>query len=38
MRPMCGEQIRDRKRAVDLKLMVDLNKFIDRLAPADSAH
>ena len=38
MRAMCGVQLRDRKRAKDLKLLVDLNKFIDRLAPADSTH
>ena len=36
VRAMCGVQLKDRKRSMDLMLMLDLNETIDRLSMANS--
>ena len=38
VRAMCGVQIKDRKRSMDLMFMLDLNETIDQLAMANSVH
>ena len=37
-RAMCGVQLRERQRAKDLMLMLDLNEVINLLAMAESVH
>ena len=36
MRTMCGVQLKDRKRSMDLMFMLDLNKTIEQLAVSNS--
>ena len=38
LRAMCGVQLKDRKRSMDLMLMLGLNETIDLLAMANSVH
>ena len=38
VRSMCGLQLKDRNRARELMLMLDLNDIIDQLAMASSVH
>ena len=37
MRPLCGVQLKDRRRSTDLMFMLGLNETIDQLAMANSA-
>ena len=36
MRAMCGVQLKDRKRSIDLMFMLGLNETIDQLAMANN--
>ena len=36
VREMCGVQLKDRKRAMDVMMMLDLNVTMDHLAPENS--
>ena len=38
VRALCGLQVKDRKRAEDLMLMLDLNETIDQLATTNGMH
>ena len=38
VRTMCGVQLKDRKRSIDLMLMLGLNETMDRLAMTNSVH
>ena len=37
-RAICGVQFKDRKRSMDLMLMLDLNETMDQLVMANSVH
>ena len=38
VREPCGVQLKDRKRSMDLMLMLDLNETMDQLAISNSVH
>ena len=38
MRAMCGVQLKDRKRSIDLIFMIGLKESIDQMAMTNSVH